>query len=100
MSTKGSHMTRAYFRAPVERRYESHPRRYLNEYFWDSRRHHADPNAKGSCATYASAKAHATKAIDVFGATTVRIFDRMTGQYKRTYKAGKDGILIHEGFVR
>lgn len=71
------------FPVPTERRYAQYKRRYLNEYTWDSRSKKAQ--AKGSCATLHSARKHAVNACDIWLCTTVRIFDRKTGQYVVIY---------------
>ena len=86
------------FYTPVERRYADYPRRWLNEYHVDGRR--LLPDAKGSCGTQASARAHAVRAIDQGFCTTVRVFDRRSGQYAWTYKHSVNGVLRHEGYVR
>lgn len=86
------------FPVPYERRYTSHARRWLVEYHVDGRTKH--PDAKGSCATLHSARKHAVNAIDLGYVHTARIFDRVTGQYKLTYKASVNGVLRHEGFVK
>jgi exonuclease III len=86
------------FYTPTEKRYADYPRRWLNEYHIDSR--HKTPQAKGSCGTLASARKQAARAVDQGFCTTVRIFDRRTGQYVFTYKAAVSGILRHEGYVR
>ena len=82
----------------LEKRYSAYPRRYLNEYHVDGRTRY--PSAKGSCATLASARTHATKAIDLGYCTIVRVFDRMIGQYVFTYKSSVSGISRHEGYVK
>jgi hypothetical protein len=91
--------TGGHFPAIRERRYASHTRPFLNEYFWDSRRKPTSPQAKGSCSTLASARKQALRAVELYQCTTVRIFNRATGQYVLTYKAVPDGIRRHEGFV-
>ena len=82
----------------TERRYTQCPRRYLNEYYLDSRR--KLPDAKGSCTTLVSARTRATRACDQQYCSTVRIFDRLTGKYLLTYKQSVNGVLRHEGFVK
>lgn len=89
-----------YFPVTEERRYAQFKRRYLNEYFFDSRRRIDSPNVSIGYATLASARQKATRAIDQFDCTTVRIFDRKTGQYVLTYKDSVHGILRHEGCVK
>lgn len=88
----------AIFYTPTERRYEQHPRRWLNEYHCDGRR--AKPDAHGACATLHSARRQAVMAVDQNFCTVVRIFDRLTGKYKFTYKASPHGPLRHEGYKR
>lgn len=88
-----------HFPAPKERRYESHPRRYLNEYCW-GRESWNKASVKGACATLASAKTHANAAIDVWKYTAVRIFDRLKGEYVRTYKKTAHGIQWYPGLVK
>lgn len=93
-----------WFPEKQERRYTSVKRRYLNEYFFDSRRRIDHPNVSIGYATLRSARDHASRAVDRFQCTTVRIFDRITGQYVFTYKAVTHGrargVMIHEGCVR
>lgn len=89
-----------YFQVVEERRYAQFKRRYLSEYFFDSRRRIDAPNVSIGYATLASARQKATRAIDQFQCTTVRIFDRKTGQYVFTYKNSVTGILRHDGCVR
>lgn len=86
------------FPVATEKRYANYPRRYLNEYHIDSRA--KKPQAKGSCATLASARKQAVRACDQGFCTTVRVFDRMKGEYAFTYKASAVGVLRHEGYVR
>jgi hypothetical protein len=86
------------FYTPTEKRYAAYPRRWLNEYHIDSR--HSKPQVKGACGTLASARRQAVRAVDQGFCTTVRIFDRRTGQYAFTYKASTSGVLRHEGYVR
>jgi len=86
------------FYTPTEKRYAQYPRRYLNEYWIDSRSR--VPQAKGSCATLASARKQAVRACDQGFCSSVRIFDRMKGEYIFTYKASTNGVLRHEGYVR
>ena len=88
-----------HFPAPVERRYAQYPRRYLNEYRW-GRESFDKASVRGACATLASAKKHASAAIDVWGYAAVHIFDRLKGEYVRTYKRAAGGISIHEGLVK
>lgn len=86
------------FYIPRERRYAQYPRRYLNEYHI-----YTDvpiPDAKGACATLASARKHAGAAIELGQCHVVRIFDRKTGQYVFTYKGNKSGYQRFEGHVR
>lgn len=83
----------------TERRYASHPRRYLNEYCWARESWHK-ASAKGACGTLQSAKKHAVAAIAVWDFPAVRVFDRMKGEYVLTYKKTAGGISIHEGFVK
>ncbi len=86
------------FYTPTEQRYADYPRRWLNEYHCDARR--VKPTCKGACATLASARRQAVRAVDQGFCTAVRIFDRCSGQYVFTYKAGAAGVLRHEGYVR
>lgn len=86
------------FPALREARYTSHARPFQNEYHCDGRKMH--PDAKGSCGTVSSARSHAVRAIDHEYCTIVRIFNRATGQYVRTYKRSAAGITIHDGYVK
>lgn len=86
------------FRFDEERRYAAYPRRYLNEYHCDART--KTPDAKGSCATLASARRQAVRACDMGFCSAVRIFDRMVGQYVFTYKASINGVIRHEGYTK
>lgn len=81
-----------------ERRYADYPRRYSNEYHCDGR--NRTPDAKGSCATLASARRQAVRACDAGFCTTVHIFDRRTGQYVFTYKQSVNGVIRHEGYTK
>ncbi len=89
-----------HFKTPDEKRYADFKRRYLNEYFFDSRRRIDRPDVSIGYATLHSARQKATRAIDQFSCTTVRVFDRKTGQYVFTYKQSVTGILRHAGCVK
>jgi hypothetical protein len=82
----------------LEQRYSDYARLYSVEYHVDSRT--KLPDAKGACATLASAKAHAVRALALDYVKIVRIFDREIGQYLFTYKRNLNGISIHEGYTK
>lgn len=82
----------------TERRYATHKRPFLNEYHLDGRK--KAPDGKGSCGTLSSAKSHALRAIGLDYVHTVRVFNRVTGQYELTYRKSASGILIGEGFIK
>ena len=88
------------FNYPTEKRYAQYPRRYLNEYHVAVGHLRTKPDAKGSCATLASARRQASTAVDQGFCRVVRVFDRKTGQYVFTYKSSEHGTLRHEGYVR
>jgi hypothetical protein len=81
-----------------ERRYAQYPRRFNVEYHVDGRSKF--PDSRGKCATLASAKSHAIRAIELGYCHTVRIFDHMTGQYLLTYKNSVHGIMRHPDYVK
>ncbi len=85
----------SFLQAPTEKRYAQYPRRYLNEYYLDARTR--VPQAKGSCATLSSARAHAVRAVEQGFCSKVVIFDRKIGQYVLGYKGSKIGVLRYEG---